>query len=95
MQGAEHGLLYGAGFARATGSAAHDLDERVVSAAREVGAYGAPVIPLAPLAGAVAGAAAHLHGQAADAAGLFVGDRLQSAKSAVEQRAHAAAEGCR
>jgi len=32
------------------------------------GAYGAPVIPLARLAGGVAGEAAHLHGQAADAA---------------------------
>ncbi|OAX55811.1 hypothetical protein A6R73_15610 [Xanthomonas translucens pv. poae] len=50
MQGAEDGLLYGAGFARATGRAAHDLDERMASAAREVGAYGAPVLPLAPLA---------------------------------------------
>ncbi|UKE64092.1 hypothetical protein KM539_16140 [Xanthomonas translucens pv. poae] len=50
VQGAEDGLLYGAGFARATGRAAHDLDERVASAAREVGAYGAPVLPLAPLA---------------------------------------------
>ncbi|WP_409976710.1 hypothetical protein [Xanthomonas graminis] len=92
VQGAEHRLLYGAGFARATGRAAHDLDERMASAAREVGAYGAPVIPLAPLAGGVAGEAAHLHGQAADAAGRFVGDGLQSAKSTVEQRAHDAAE---
>ncbi|WP_237649513.1 hypothetical protein [Xanthomonas translucens] len=47
VQGAEDGLLYGAGFARATGRAAHDLDERMASAAREVGAYGAPVLPLA------------------------------------------------
>ncbi|MCC4597237.1 hypothetical protein NRY95_06185 [Xanthomonas campestris pv. phormiicola] len=92
VQGAEHGLLYGAGFARATGRAAHDLDERVASAAREAGAYGAPVIPLAPLAGGVAGEAAHLHAQAADAAGRLVGDGLQSAKGAVEQQAHAAAE---
>lgn len=92
VQGAEDGLLYGAGFARATGRAAHDLDERVASAAREVGAYGAPVIPLAPLAGGVAGEAAHLHAQLADAAGRVVGDGLQSAKSAVEQQAHAVAE---
>ncbi|QNH20248.1 hypothetical protein HEP73_01147 [Xanthomonas sp. GW] len=92
VQGAEHGLLYGAGFARATGRAAHDLDERVASAAREAGAYGAPVMPLAPLAGAVAGEVAHLHGQLADSAGRVVGDGLQSAKGAVEQGAHDAAE---
>jgi len=92
VQGVEHGLLYGAGIARATGRAAHDLDERVAAAARGAGAYGAPVIPLAPLAGAVAGEVAHLHGQLADAAGRFVGDGLQSAKGAVEQRAHDAAE---
>ncbi|WP_237650425.1 hypothetical protein [Xanthomonas translucens] len=50
VQGAEHGLLYGAGFVHATGRAAHALDERVALAAREAGAYGASVIPLAPLA---------------------------------------------
>ncbi|WP_241753338.1 hypothetical protein [Xanthomonas translucens] len=92
VQGAEHGLLYGAGVAHATGRAAHDLDERVASAAREAGAYGGPVLPLAPLAGGVVGEAAHLHAQAADAAGRFVGDGLQSAKGAVEQGAHDAAE---
>ncbi|WP_241753259.1 hypothetical protein [Xanthomonas translucens] len=92
VQGAEHGLLYGAGVAHATGRAAHALDERVASAAREAGAYGASVIPLSPLAGGVVGEAAHLHAQAADAAGRFVGDGLQSAKGAVEQGAHDAAE---
>ncbi|CTP82231.1 hypothetical protein [Xanthomonas graminis] len=38
-------LQKGAAFARATGRAADDLDESVASAAREAGAYGAPVIP--------------------------------------------------
>jgi len=38
-------LRSGAGLARATGRAAHDLGERVASAAREAGAYGAVVIP--------------------------------------------------
>ncbi|QNH20246.1 hypothetical protein HEP73_01145 [Xanthomonas sp. GW] len=38
-------LQNGAAFARATGRAAHDLGERVASAAREAGAYGAVVVP--------------------------------------------------
>ena len=38
-------LQSGAGFASATGRAAYDLGERVASAAREAGAYGAAVIP--------------------------------------------------
>ncbi|AVY65486.1 hypothetical protein [Xanthomonas translucens] len=55
VQWAEHGLLYGAGFARATGRAAYDLDERLASAVRVAGADGAAVMPQASLSGLVAG----------------------------------------
>ena len=41
----QYDLQIGAGLARATGRAGHDLNERVASAARKAGAYGAAVIP--------------------------------------------------
>ena len=90
--GAERSLQHGADFARGAGHFVQVQDERVASAAREASAYAAPLGPFAPLAGFALSETAHLHGQAADAVGHFVGDRLRSARGDVEHVAHNVAD---
>ena len=96
-QAAEHGLQQDADVARAVGHSVQTRDERVASVASavceaEVHSHVADLIPWAPLADCAVGEAIHLHGQMADAAGHFVGDRLASAKSTVEQGMHNTAQ---
>lgn len=91
-EGAEHTLQQGADFALGAGHFVQAQDERLASVAREASAYAAPLGPFAPLAGFALSETAHLHGQAADAVGHFVGDRLQSARGDVEQSAHNVAD---
>jgi hypothetical protein len=91
-QGTEHGLQSGADAARAGGHYVQTQDERVAAAARQAGNFAAPFNPLAPLAGLAVGEAAHLHGEAADATGRFVGSQFETAKGAVEQGAHRIAQ---
>jgi hypothetical protein len=92
VDSAEQDLQYGADAARAAGQFVHAQDERMAKAAREAGMAVAPLSPVAPLVGLAAGEAAHLHGQAVDAAGRFVGDRLQSTRGTLEQGTHIAAD---
>ena len=92
VQGTEQRLQHGADAARAAGHYVQAQDEHVASAARKAGAYALPLSPLAPLVGLAAGEAAHLHGQAADATGRFVGGQFESAKGAVEHGAHNVAQ---
>ncbi|MGN6235234.1 hypothetical protein [Dyella sp.] len=91
-EGVEHTLQQGADLARGAGHFVQVQDERVASAAREASAYAAPLGPFAPLAGFALSETAHLHGQAADAVGHFVGDRLRSARGDVEHVAHNVAD---
>lgn len=93
VEGAEHTLQQGADLARGVGHSVQLQDERAAAAAREAGAYAAPLGPFAPLAGLALSEAAHLHGEVADAMGHFAGDRLQSARGGVEQGVHNVAQG--
>jgi len=93
MAGVEHSLQQGADAVRAGGQHVQSQDERVASAARTVGDTMMPLNPAAPLFGAALGEAAHLHGQAAHAAGDFAANQLQSTRHVVEQGAHNLAEG--
>jgi hypothetical protein len=88
VQSTAHSLQVGADVARAGGHYVQTQDERAASAARAAGVHAMPLSPLAPLVGLAAGEAAHLHGQAVDVAGHFVGSQFESAKGAVEQAAH-------
>lgn len=92
VRGAEQGLHFGAEVAHEGGQFVQAQDERVAKAAREAGMYAIPLSPAMPLAGFGVGEAAHLHGEAVDAAARFVGDQLQSARGAVEQDAHMVAD---
>lgn len=93
VMGVEHSLQQGADALRTGGQQVQSLDERIASAARTAGDYTMPLNPAGPLFGAALGEAAHLHGQAAHAAGDFAANQLQSAKHAVEQGAHNLTEG--
>ncbi|HET6431824.1 hypothetical protein [Dyella sp.] len=91
-EGVERTLQLGSDFARGAGYLVQAQDERLALAAREAGAYAAPLGPLARLTGNAVSEAAHLHGQVAGAMGHFAGDRLQLAKVEIEQRAHDVAD---
>lgn len=91
-EGLERTWQLGADLARGAGHFVQAQDERLASAAREAGAYAAPVGPFAQLASSALSETAHLHGQVADAVGTFAGDRLQLARVEVEQSAHNVAE---
>jgi hypothetical protein len=91
-EGVEHTLQQGADLARGAGQFVQAQDERVASVAREASAYAAPLGPFAPLAASALSETAQLHGQAADAVGHFVGERLQAASGDVEQGANNVAD---
>lgn len=90
--GAEHRLQAGAGAAHAGGQHLQSQLERVATAAHAAGGTMAPTNPVAPLAGAIVGEAAHLQGQAAHVVGDLAANSLHSARQAIEHGAQGAAQ---
>ena len=86
--GAEQGLDQTSAALRATGQSVQALDEHMAHNLRQAGDDAAPVVPAAPLIGAVLAEGAHLDGQAAQVVGQFAADQAQGAKHLVEQGAH-------
>lgn len=90
--GAEHSLQTGADALHTGGQYVQSQYERVATAAHAAGNAMGPINPVASLAGTVAGEAAHLHGQAANAMGNLAADGLHTAKQAIEHGMHDAAQ---
>ncbi|WP_426701822.1 hypothetical protein ACPPVV_02050 [Rhodanobacter sp. Col0626] len=88
VQRVEHRLQHGADGVRAGSQFVQTQDEQVATAARKAGEFMLPLAPLAPLAGAALGEAAHLHGQAVHAVGNYAAHKLESARQTVKQSAH-------
>ena len=92
IDGAEQGLEQASVALRTTGQSVQALEERAANNLRQAGDYAAPVVPAAPLVGAVLAEGAHLDGQAAQVVGQFAADQAQGAKHLVEQGAHVKAQ---
>ncbi|MBD8873469.1 hypothetical protein [Rhodanobacter sp. DHB23] len=92
VQDVEHGLQTGADALRAGGRYAQSRYERAAAAVHAAGSAAAPANPVAPLAGAVIGEAAHLQGQAAGAVGDLAADGLEAARQTIGHGAHDAAQ---
>ncbi|MFK2877533.1 hypothetical protein [Rhodanobacter hydrolyticus] len=89
--GAEHGLQAGADAAHAGGQYVQSQFEHVATAVHKAGDAMTPVNPIAPLAGTIAGEAAHLQGQAAHAIGDLAANSLHATQQAIERGTHGAA----
>ncbi|MBD8899988.1 hypothetical protein [Rhodanobacter sp. DHG33] len=89
--GAEHGLQTGTNVAHAGGQYVQSQFEHMATTAHKAGDAMAPVNPIAPLAGAIAGEAAHLQGQVAHAVGDLAANSLHTAQQAIERGTHGAA----